>query len=94
MTGGQRRDVEQYFYRAVGPSRRHRRRVSTYFVERYEDSPVVARIESLGLVHERMVDHELLLRGLGRNLIAVGPWQPTASRHHARVRVDHVARPD
>ena len=81
-------DVVQYFYRALGPSRRHRHRVSTYFVERYEDSAVVARIESLGLVHERLVDQELLLRGLRRNLVAVGSWQPTPSRHHSRVRVD------
>jgi len=90
MRRGEQRDVEQYFYRALGSSRRHRHRVSAYFVERYEDSPVIARIESLGLVSERLVDHELVLRGLRRNLVAVGPWQPTASRHHTRVRVDPV----
>ena len=91
MPHDQHPEVEQFLYRAVASSKRHRHRVSTYLVERYEDSAVVARIESLGLVHERLVDHELVLRGLRRNLVAVGSWQPTASRHHARVRVEWVA---
>ena len=43
-------EVEQYFYRSVTTSSRHRNRVSAYFVQRVRGSTVVARIEPLGLV--------------------------------------------
>jgi hypothetical protein len=50
MSAKEERKVERYFYRSVTTSPRHRHRVSVYFVERYQNSNVVARIEAIGLV--------------------------------------------
>jgi hypothetical protein len=78
---------EQYIYRSAASSSRHRDRVSAYLVEYQRGSTVVARIEPLGLVHEALGVHDLVLQGLRRNLVLRGRWSPTSSQHHARVRV-------
>ena len=80
-------DVDRYIYRSATPSSRHRRRVSVYLVEYLRESNVVARIEPLGLVHESLGEHELVLQGLRRNLVLSGRWNQTSSQHHDRVRV-------
>jgi hypothetical protein len=87
VTTGDEREIEQYFYRSVHSTKRHRNRVSAYFVQRLEGSNVVARIESLGLVHTSIGEEQLAIQRLRRNLVVAGTWQPTASRHHARIRV-------
>ena len=87
MTTGGEYEIEQYFYRSVTASNRHRNRVSAYYVQRFEGSTVVARIESLGLVHTSIGEEQLAIQRLRRNLVVAGTWQPTASRHHARIRV-------
>jgi hypothetical protein len=87
MTTGDESAIEQFFYRSVSSSNRHRNRVSAYFVQRFEGSTVVARIESLGLVHTTIGEEQLAIQRLRRNLVVAGTWQPTASRHHARLRV-------
>lgn len=79
--------TEKYFYRSVRRSSQHRNRVSAYFVERLTDSNVVARIESLGLVHALLDEEQLASARRQRNLVVTGSWQPTPSRHHARIRV-------
>jgi hypothetical protein len=79
--------VDRYIYRSARTSSRHRRRVSVYLVEYFRDSKVVARIEPLGLVHESLGEHELVLQGLRRNLVLSGRWNQTSSQHHDRVRV-------
>jgi hypothetical protein len=78
---------EQYLYCSAATSSRHRHRVSAYLVEYQRGSTVVARIEPLGLVHEALGEHDLVLQGLRRNLVLSGRWHQTASQHHARVRV-------
>jgi hypothetical protein len=78
---------DRYIYRSATSSTRHRRRVSVYLVEYLRESNVVARIEPLGLVHESMSEHELVLQGLRRNLVLSGRWNQTSSQHHDRVRV-------
>ena len=78
---------ERYFYRGAAPARGHRHSVSAYLVERLEGSPVVARIETLGLVRRGTPERDLLARGRRRNLVVAGSWHFTHSRHHARVRV-------
>lgn len=87
MSTGDEREIEHYFYRSVSTSTRHRNRVSAYFVQRFEGSKVVARIESLGLVHTSIGEEQLAIQRLRRNLVVAGTWQPTPSRHHARIRV-------
>lgn len=79
--------VDRYFYRSATTSRKHRNLVSAYLVERLHGTNVVARIEPLGLVSQKVGEHEIILRGLRRNLVLVGRWQPTASLRHDRVRV-------
>jgi hypothetical protein len=79
--------TEQFFYRSVAPSSQHRHHVSVYLVQRLSGSKVVARIEPLGLVHVKLGEHELVTKGLHRNLVLSGRWHATRSRHHARVRV-------
>lgn len=79
--------VDRYIYRSVTSSSRHRRRVSVYLVEYLRESNVVARIEPLGLVHESLGEHELVLQGLRRNLVLSGRWNQTSSQRHDRVRV-------
>jgi hypothetical protein len=78
---------ERYFYRSAAASTRHRHRVSAYLVEYQRGSTVLARIEPLGLVHEALGEHDLVLQGLRRNLVLSGRWHQTSSQHHARVRV-------
>ena len=78
---------ERYFYRSATSSTRHRHRVSVYLVEYLRDSKVVARIEPIGMIHESLGEHELVIQGLRRNLVLTGRWHPTPSQHHARVRV-------
>jgi len=78
---------ERYFYRSAAASSRHRHRVSVYLVEYQRGSTVVARIEPMGLLHESLGEHDLVLQGLRRNLVLTGPWHATSSQHHARVRV-------
>jgi hypothetical protein len=85
--------VDRYFYRSVAPTRRHRNLVSAYLVERCRGSNVVARIEPLGLVSQKIGEHEIILRGLRRNLVLAGRWEPTASSHHDRVRVRPLGAP-
>lgn len=87
MTITSESEVEQYFYRSTSASSAHRKRVSAYFVQRVVGSTVVARIESLGLVHPSIGEEQLAIQRLRRNLVVAGTWQPTASRHHARIRV-------
>jgi len=79
--------TDQFFYRSVTPTKRHRHHVSVYLVERIIGSKVVARIEPLGLVHVKLGDHELVIQGLHRNLVLSGGWHSTRSQRHARVRV-------
>ena len=78
---------ERYFYRSASSSNRHRHRVSVYLVEYQRGSKVVARIEPIGLVHETLGEHDLVIQGLRRNLVLTGRWQQTPSQHHARVRL-------
>jgi len=78
---------DRYFYRSVMSSTGHRHRVSVYLVEYLSGSKVVARIEPLGLVHESLGQHEVVLQGLRRNLVLAGRWLATPSQRHARVRV-------
>jgi hypothetical protein len=78
---------ERYFYRSATASNRHRRRVSVYLVEYQRGSKVVARIEPIGLMHESLGEHDLVIQGLRRNLVLTGRWQATPSQHHARVRL-------
>jgi hypothetical protein len=82
--------TDQFFYRSVTPSNRHRHHVSVYLVERINGSNVVARIEPLGLVHVKLGDQELVIKGLHRNLALSGRWHSTPSQRHARVRVVRV----
>jgi hypothetical protein len=79
--------VERYFYRSATTSRKHRNLVSAYLVERHYGSNIVARIEPLGLVSQRLGEHEIILQGLGRNLVLAGRWQATTSLHHERIPV-------
>jgi hypothetical protein len=79
--------IDQFFYRALTPSSRHRHQVSIYLVQRLNGSKVAARIVSLGLVHEKLGEQQVVLKGLHRNLVLSGRWHPTRSRRHARVRV-------
>jgi hypothetical protein len=79
--------IEQYFYRSLTTSNRHRGRVSAYFVQRFDGSKVVARIEPLGLVHSTIGDEQLAIQRLRRNLVTAGKWQSTPSQRHARIRV-------
>ncbi|MGD1014137.1 MAG: hypothetical protein ABR963_07095 [Acidimicrobiales bacterium] len=83
---GDPQPAERYFYRSARVSHRDSM-VSIYLVERCHGSPVVARIEAMGLVHSRIGDHEIALRGLRRNLVSVGPWRATRSARHTRVAV-------
>jgi hypothetical protein len=87
MTDFNVRPIDRYIYRSATSSTRHRRRVSVYLVEYLRESNVVARIEPLGLVHETLGEHELVLQGLRRNLVLSGRWNQTLSQHHDRVRV-------
>jgi hypothetical protein len=80
-------DVEEYFYRSLTTSPRHRNRVSAYFVQRMRDSTVVARIEPLGLVPASIGDEQLAIQRLRRNLVVTGTWQETPSGRHSRLRV-------
>lgn len=80
-------EVEQYFYRSVTTSSRHRNRVSAYYVQRVRGSTVVARIEPLGLVPTSVGDEQLAIQRLRRNLVVAGTWQVTPSGHHSRMRV-------
>jgi len=82
---------EMYFYRSTSASPRHRSRVSAYLVERFSATNVVARIVPLGLVHTAIGEHELALQRVRRNLVVSGAWEPTPSRHHARMRVKPMA---
>ena len=82
--------VETYFYRSIVDSRRHHKLVSAYLVERHHDSNVVARIAPLGLVSAKLVEQEIVVRGLRLRLVPTGRWQATSSSHHARVRVARV----
>ncbi len=93
MSTSDESEIEQYFYRSVSTSSRHRNRVSTYLVQRFEGSKVVARIESLGLVHTSIGEEQLAIQRLRRNLVIAGSWQPTTSRHHARIRVAPATGP-
>jgi hypothetical protein len=77
----------QYFYRSLSASSRHRGRVSAYFVQRFNGSKVVARIEPLGLVHATIGDEQLTIQRLRRNLVLAGSWQSTPSQRHTRIRV-------
>jgi hypothetical protein len=78
---------ERYFYRSATSSNRHRARVSVYLVEYQRGSKVVARIEPIGLMHETLGEHDIVIQGLRRNLVLTGRWHQTPSQHHARVRV-------
>ncbi len=82
--------TQRYFYRSSNTSRKHRQEVSAYLVERRFDSNVVARIEPLGLVNSRIGEHEIALRGLRRNLVSIGTWQPTRSLRHSRIKVRNL----
>lgn len=79
--------TSQFLYRSVISSKRHKNRVSTYLVERLAGTKVVARIEPLGLVNEVASEHFVANEAFKRNLVLVGNWQETPSRHHARMRV-------
>ena len=87
MVTQKRQEAERYFYRSATKSKQHRNRVSVYFVERYADSNLVARIESLGLVHATINNEELTIERLRRRLVIAGSWQPTISRHHVRIKL-------
>jgi hypothetical protein len=87
MTSNDEGRVEQFFYRSLTSSNRHRGRVSAYFVQRFNGSKVVARIEPLGLVHATIGDEQLAIQRLRRNLVIAGTWQSTPSQRHARIRV-------
>jgi hypothetical protein len=65
-------EVEQFFYRSLTASNRHRKRVSAYLVQRVMGSKVVARIEPLGLVPASIGDEQLAIQRLKRNLLAAG----------------------
>jgi hypothetical protein len=84
--------AQRYFYRSARVSARRDALVSVYLVERCYGSPVVARIEALGLVHARVGEHEIALRALRRNLVSVGPWRTTRSARHRRVAVRVLRR--
>jgi hypothetical protein len=86
MKANNESDAERYLYRSSVTSKRHRSRVSAYFVERRRGSNVVA-IEPLGLVPASIGDEQLALHRLQRNLVASGTWQTTSSGHHTRLRV-------
>jgi hypothetical protein len=77
----------RYLYRSARRSLGRDAMVNVYLVEPCFGSTVVARIEPLGTVHARIGEHESALRGLGRNLVSVGPWCTTRSMRHTRVRV-------
>jgi hypothetical protein len=83
---------ELFIYRTSAPASGHRFSVSAYLVERLAGSAVVARIEPLGLVPKSMIEHELRLIGLKRDLVIAGPWRATSSNHHAHVRVSPLVR--
>jgi hypothetical protein len=87
MEGSTQGTGVRYFYRSATTSRTHRDLVSAYLVERCFGSTVVARIEPLGLVSRAVGEHEIVLRGLKRNLVLEGHWRPTSSARHQRVRV-------
>jgi hypothetical protein len=87
MTSNDEGRVEQFLYRSLSSSNRHRGRVSAYFVQRFNGSKVVARIEPLGLVHATIGDEQLAIQRLRRNLVIAGTWQSTPSQRHARIRV-------
>jgi hypothetical protein len=87
MGVGEGHAIEQWFYRSTTTSKRHRNRVSAYFVQRFADSTVGACIEPLGLVHTVIGGQELAIARLRRNLVVAGSWQPTPSRHHDRIRL-------
>jgi ribosomal protein L1 len=87
MTSDDESSAGQYFYRSLASSNRHRGRVSAYFVQRFNGSKVVARIEPLGLVHATIGDEQLAIQRLRRNLVTAGSWQSTPSQRHARIRV-------
>jgi hypothetical protein len=87
MTVSKESEVEQYFYRSLSTSSRHRNRVSAYFVQRLRGSNVVARIEPLGLVPASIGDEQLAIQRLRRNLVIAGTWQETPSGRHSRLRV-------
>jgi hypothetical protein len=78
---------ERYFYRSATSSKQHRHRVSVYLVEYQRGSKVVARIEPIGLMHESLGEHDIVIQGLRRNLVLSGRWHQTPSQHHARVRL-------
>jgi hypothetical protein len=85
MPATQVQSQERYFYRSATSSNRHR--VSVYLVEYQRGSKVVARIEPIGLMHESLGEHDLVIQGLRRNLVLSGRWHQTSSQHHARVRL-------
>lgn len=85
---------ELYFYRSFTPSRTHRFSVSAYLVERMTGSPLVARIEPLGLVPQSAGEQELARVGRRMDLVLTGPWRRTPSRRHARVLVRPTDRVD
>ena len=87
MTDIDEQAIDQFFYRAAAPSSRHRHQVSVYLVQRLNGSKVVARIEPMGLVHEKLGEQQVVIKGLHRNLVLSGRWHPTRSQRHARVRV-------
>jgi len=79
--------VDRFLYKSNIPSKLHRNRVETYLVERLKGSNIVARIQPLGLVPERVTDQDAALAVLRHNLVVVGGWRATARRHHSRARV-------
>lgn len=90
MAPGDEEAIDRYIYRSASGSRRHRHLVSVYLVERRSGSNVVARIEPLGLVSEKVGEHDIVLRSLRRNLVLAGSWRSTPSLRHDRVRVRPV----
>jgi hypothetical protein len=79
--------TEQFLYRTVSPTKRHRYRVSAYLVKKLKGTNVVARIEPLGFINESLARHEIAMVGLQKNLVARGGWEETKSRNHVRIQV-------
>jgi hypothetical protein len=79
---------ELYCYCNLG----RRGSLSAYLVRRLGVGPVVASIEPLGVVRTAATDAEVLALGLKRRLWISGRWRPTASGHHALVRVRPLPR--
>jgi hypothetical protein len=77
------RSDELYCYCAIG----RRGALSAYLVRHDGAGPVVASIESLGVVRTAATEAEFLALGLKRRLWIGGPWRATRSGRYARVRV-------